>query len=72
MLVLVLIRVVSPHMIGVPVYITHLASNTSEHGSGSGHPAGVGHGAGVTKASSHPQFLHLVSAIIFGINQFFE
>jgi hypothetical protein len=48
--------VTGPHVIGAPVYITHCASKTSEHGSGLGHPAGVGHGAGVTKALSHPQF----------------
>jgi hypothetical protein len=51
------------HKIGEPVYITHWASKTSEHGSGSGHPAGVGHGGRVTNASSHPQLEHLVSDI---------
>jgi hypothetical protein len=48
----------SPQIIGCPVYIIHWASNTSEHGCGSGQFSGVGHGGGVVrKLSLHPQFI---------------
>jgi len=47
------------HIIGGPVYTTHCALITSEHGSGEGHPIGVGHAMGVIRPLSvHPHFLH--------------
>jgi hypothetical protein len=53
--VLVGTTVSCPQTIGSPVYTTHCASNTSEHGCAVGHPSGVGHGGGVVRYESlHP------------------